>query len=113
MYRKLVAITLFVSFLAMASSGMMMFVIEKPSFTIQMHPVHKLFGLIMVIAVICHLTLNYKALLNYVKTKTPALYAGVLSVLLVVLYGVVINNQIPEEIATPMDALAAKAEGHE
>lgn len=35
MIRKLAAIGLFVSFLAMPSLGMMMFVIEKPSFTIQ------------------------------------------------------------------------------
>lgn len=37
MFRKFVAVTLFVSFIAMATSGMMMFVIERPSFTIQMH----------------------------------------------------------------------------
>ena len=52
MFRKLVAVTLFVSFIAMATSGLMMFFIEKPSFTIQMHPVHKLFGLLLVFAVI-------------------------------------------------------------
>ncbi|HAN60078.1 MAG TPA: hypothetical protein DCQ11_04415 [Gammaproteobacteria bacterium] len=55
MFRKLVAVTLFVSFIAMATSGLMMFFIEKPSFTIQMHPVHKLFGLLLVFAVIGHL----------------------------------------------------------
>ena len=55
MFRKLVAVTLFVSFIAMTTSGLMMFFIEKPSFTIQMHPVHKLFGLLLVFAVIGHL----------------------------------------------------------
>ena len=59
MFRKIVATTLFVSFLAMATSGLMMFFIEKPSFTIQMHPVHKLFGMLMVLAIIAHLSLNY------------------------------------------------------
>jgi len=53
---KFVAVTLFVSFIAMATSGMMTFVIERPSFTIQMHPVHKLFGLLMVMAAATHRT---------------------------------------------------------
>ncbi|RLA09350.1 MAG: hypothetical protein DRQ54_02980 [Gammaproteobacteria bacterium] len=110
MPRKLIGITLFVSFIAMATSGMMMFVIEKPSFTIQMHPVHKLFGLIMIAAVVGHLSFNYRTLLNYVKTTAVAVLGGVLVVLMVVLYGVALNNQVSAEIAEPMDALAAQAE---
>ena len=58
MIRKLAAIGLFVSFLATPSLGMMMFVIEKSSFTIQMHLVHKLFGLLMIISVVAHLCFN-------------------------------------------------------
>ena len=111
MPRKLIDITLFVSFIAMATSGMMMFVIEKPSFTIQMHPVHKLFGLVMIAAVIGHLSFNYRMLFRYLKTTAVAVFGGVLVVLMVVLYGVALNNQVPAEIAEPMDALAAEAEG--
>ncbi|MDZ4294012.1 MAG: DUF4405 domain-containing protein [Hydrogenophaga sp.] len=110
MIRKLAAIGLFVSFLAMASSGMMMFVIEKPSFTIQMHPVHKLFGLLMIITVVAHLSFNYRALLNHLKTRSVAWAGGVLVVLLVVLYGVALNNQLPEDLAQQMDAAAAQIE---
>ena len=69
MVRKLTAITLAVSFVAMSTSGLMMFVIEKPSFTIQMHPVHKLFGLILILAVISHLFFNYKSLLEYLRNN--------------------------------------------
>ena len=110
MLRKIVAVSLFVSFIAMATSGMMMFVIEKPSFTIQMHPVHKLFGLIMILSVIGHLCFNMKSLLTYVKSKAVATVGGVLVSLLVVLYGVALNNEVPAEIAEPMDALGAQAE---
>lgn len=113
MVRKLFAISLFISFLAISTSGMMMFVIEKPSFTIQMHPVHKLFGLLMIISVIGHLSFNYRALLAYLKTKTVAVFGSVLVVVLVLLYGVAINNAVPENIAKPMDALASQAESHE
>jgi hypothetical protein len=113
MFRKIIATTLFVSFLAMASSGMMMFFVEKPSFTIQMHPVHKLFGLLMVLAIIGHLSLNYRALLKHLKTKSVSIYGAVLIVILMALYGVSINNEVPKDIAEPMDALAAQAEAQE
>ena len=113
MFRKLVAVTLFVSFIAMATSGLMMFFIEKPSFTIQMHPVHKLFGLLLVFAVIGHLILNYRALLNHLKTKSVSIFGAGLIVILVLLYGVSLNNKVPKELAEPMDALAAKVESRE
>lgn len=111
MFRKLVSVSLLVSFIAMSTSGMMMFIIEKPFFTIQMHPVHKLFGLLMILSVIGHLSLNYRSLFNYMKTKAVPVFGSVLVVVLVMLYGVAMNNQVPESIATPMDALAAQAEG--
>lgn len=110
MFYKLVAVTLFVSFIAMSTSGLLMFVIERPSFTIQMHPVHKLFGLIMVAAMVAHIALNFRALRAYVRTRAVAITGGVLVALLVVLYAVAINNKLPPEIAEPMDALGAQAE---
>ena len=110
MFRKIVATTLLVSFLAMATSGLMMFFVERPSFTIQMHPVHKLFGLVMVFAVIAHLSLNYRALLNHLKTKAVSIFGSVLVVILVALYGVSLNNEVPKDIAKPMDELANQAE---
>jgi len=113
MFRKIVAVALFISFIAMSTSGLMMFFIEKPSFTIQMHPVHKFFGLIMIFAVIGHLSFNFKALGSYLKTKVVAIVGGVMVCMLVLLYGVALNNKVPLEIATPMDALAAEAESHE
>ena len=111
MFRKIVATALFVSFIAMASSGLMMFFIEKPSFTLQMHPVHKLFGLVMVASVIGHLFLNYRSLLNHLKTRMVAAVGGVLVVALVFLYSVALNNQVPADLAQQMDSAAAQAEG--
>ena len=84
MVRKMTAITLLVSFIAMSSSGLMMFVIEKPSFTIQMHPVHKLFGLILILAVIFYLFFNYKSLAGYLKKKLNILYGSFLVMLLII-----------------------------
>ncbi len=113
MFRKIIAVALFVSFLAMSTSGLMMFFIEKPSFTIQMHPVHKFFGLIMILSVIGHLSFNLKSILHYVKNRSVAIFGGVMVCMLVLLYGVALNNEVPPEIAIPMDQLAAEAESRD
>jgi len=113
MLRKIIAVALFISFIAMSTSGLMMFVIEKPSFTIQMHPVHKLFGLIMILSVIGHLSYNFKSILMYVRNQWVAVFGGVMVSLLVILYGVAMNNEVAPEIAIPMDKLAAEAESHD
>ena len=113
MFRRIVAVALFVSFIAMATSGLMKFVIEKPSFTIQMHPVHKLFGLIMILSVIGHLSFNFKSLIGYLKTRVVAIFGGIMVALLVILYGAALNNEVPAHIAGPMDELAAQVEARE
>jgi hypothetical protein len=113
MFRKIVAVSLFVSFMAMSTSGLLMFFIEKPSFTIQMHPVHKLFGLILILSVIGHLSFNMKSLVTYIKNRSVAVVGGVMVCLLVLLYGVALNNEVPPEIAIPMDKLGAEAESRE
>lgn len=113
MSRKIIAVTLLVSFIAMSTSGMMMFIIEKPSFSIQMHPVHKVFGLVMIVSVIGHLFFNYRSMIKYLTKKSVALYSGILVCMLVVLYGIAINNKIPENIAAPLDKLAEQAESKE
>ena len=108
--RKIAAVTLAVSFVAMATSGLMMYVVEKPSFTIQMHPVHKTFGLLMVAAAIAHLSLNFRGLLGHLKTRSIAAYGSVLVAALVILYGIAVNKTIPPELAQQMDAAAAQAD---
>ena len=108
MFRKIVALALFVSFIAMSTSGLMMFVIEKPSFTIQMHPVHKVFGLLMILSVLGHLSFNMKSIVSYLKNRSVAIFGGVMVCILVLLYGVALNNEVPTAIAVPMDKLAAQ-----
>jgi hypothetical protein len=110
MLRKIAAVTLAISFVAMATSGLMMFVVEKPSFTIQMHPVHKTFGLLMVAAAIAHLSLNFRGLLAHLRTRSVAVYGSVLAALLVAAYGAAVHKTVPPELAQQMDAAAAKAD---
>src|SRR5512134_563895 len=106
MFRRVVALTMLVSFIAMSTSGAMMFVIERPSFTIQMHPVHKVFGLLMVIAAIAHLTLNFRSIKAHLKLRSGVVAASILSALLVLLCGAAMNNAVPPELARQMDSAA-------
>lgn len=110
MFRRIVAMALLVSFIAMATSGAMMFVIEKPSFTIQMHPVHKLFGILMVAAALAHLTLNFRSIKAHLTLRSGQVAVSLLTLLLVLLYAAAANNRVPPELAERMDAAAASAE---
>jgi cytochrome b561 len=113
MLRKIAAVSLAVSFVAMATSGILMYVVEKPSFTMQMHPVHKVFGILMILAALTHLSLNFRGLVNHLKTRSVAVYGSALVAVLVLLYGVAINKEIPPELAQQMDEAAAKVEGED
>ena len=108
--RKITAVSLLVSFIAMSTSGITMLIISKPSFTIQMHPVHISFGIILIISVLSHLMFNYKSLLLYLKSKIPSLVLSSLTVLLVVAYGFSASKQIPENLAIQMDKAAFEAD---
>lgn len=110
MTRRLVATLLLISFIAVASSGLMMFVIEKPSFTIRMHPVHKAFGVLLVVAVAAHLTLNWRLLFRHLATRSAMWVGGLLVCMLVGAYVVAARNEVPADLARQMDEAAAKAE---
>tara|TARA_R110000787_G_scaffold29713_1_gene80471 strand:- start:3810 stop:4157 length:348 start_codon:yes stop_codon:yes gene_type:complete len=110
MFRRLVAVSMLVAFVAMSTSGLMMLVIEKPSFSIQMHPVHKTFGILMVLAAICHIYLNSARLKTHLKERSGQLTAALMTTILVVLYGVSMQNELPADLAATMDEAAAAAE---
>lgn len=108
--RKITAIALLLSFVAMASSGVLMMIVDRPSFSIRMHPVHKLFGIVMVLAALSHLGLNARAALAYLKERSVLLVAAVLVVALVGSYGVVLLRPLPAGPAEQLDKAAAELE---
>lgn len=113
LFRRFVAVALLVSFVAMATSGLMMFVIERPSFSIQMHPVHKLFSLLMIAAATCHIILNRRPLLAHLKHARAGIFGGVLAAGLAALYILAFSNPVAPELAAQMDNAAAAAEARE
>lgn len=108
--RALTAITLFISFVAMSTSGLLMLVIDRPSFTIRMHPVHKLFGVLMVLAVLSHLGLNHRMLLAHARQRAVAWVGAGLGAVLVLLYAVVAFNAPDPGQAAIIDQAAQRLE---
>jgi uncharacterized membrane protein len=113
MRRKLTAIALLVSFTAMSTSGLLMLIIDRASFTVQMHPVHKVFGILMIIAALSHLQLNARALSAHLKQRAGAIAGVVLTALLVSAYAAAVMNPVPKELAEPLDRAARQAEAED
>lgn len=86
MIRKIASTTLLVSFVALASSGMMMMVIDTFEFQLRMHPVHKLFGIAMVVSGLVHVYLNFKSIKKYLSSRKVLIYGVVLVVFMFLLY---------------------------
>jgi hypothetical protein len=110
MWRRLTAMGLFVSFVAMATSGGMMFVVEQPSFTIAMHPVHKLFGLLMVVCACSHIWLNRHAIGQHVRQRSAAIVLVILTMMLTLLYGVTMQTDRNTPVAQELDKLGKQFE---
>ncbi len=110
MFRKFIAIIMLISFVAMSTSGLLMFFVDRPSFTVQMHPVHKLFGLLLVVTALGHIGLNARSLKTYLKTRSVAIACSALIASLVVLYAFALSRPLSSEQAAALDAVAKKLE---
>src|SRR4030042_5668449 len=67
--KRYISIMTGVSFIALATSGMMMIFIGGFEIMIRMHLVHNLFGIVMSIAGIFHIYYNFKPIKNYLKNR--------------------------------------------
>lgn len=108
--RRITAIALLVSFVAMATSGLLMLIVDKPSFSLRMHPVHKLFGIVLIVAALSHLQLNARAIGAHLRERSGTLAAAVLVAALVSTYAIVALNPLPPDVAEPLDKAAERAE---
>lgn len=97
MLRKCVSITMVFSLIALSSSGLLMIILNSFSFQLQMHPVHKIFGVIMILAGSIHLYLNFKPIKVYLKNRKVLILASILSILLILLFAVGLSKPIDQE----------------
>lgn len=98
MIRKIVSTTLLVSLMAIASSGIMMIVIDSFEFQLRMHPVHKIFGIVMTIAGILHVCYNFKSIKKYLDSKTVLVFGIVMIAIMMLLYVVGFNKPLDKSI---------------
>lgn len=97
MLRQCVSITLVLSLIALSSSGLLMIILNSFSFQLQMHPVHKVFGIIMALAGCFHVYLNFKPIKNYLTNKKVIVFAAILSVFLVFLIVIGLTKPLDSE----------------
>lgn len=105
MLRQYVSITLAVSLVALGSSGMLMIVLNSLAFQFQMHPVHKIFGVVMVVAGCLHVYLNFTPIRTYLKKRKVLVVATALSVLLLLLFAIGFNKSMDTETIEQIEQL--------
>jgi drug/metabolite transporter (DMT)-like permease len=98
------------SLIALGFSGMLMIVLNSFSFQLQMHPVHKIFGIIMVIAGSLHLYLNVKPIKIYLQNRWVMLFAATMSALLLVLIIAGLNKPMDPELVEQVQQIMSQME---
>lgn len=87
-----------------------MFLIDCLSFTLQMHPVHKLSGLQPVSAAMAHTTLNFRSPKANLKTRSVSIVGAVPIAAPGGLDGAALHQSVLGDKAAALDALSGKAE---
>lgn len=112
MLRQCVSIALVFSLIALSTSGVLMIILNSFTFQMQMHPVHKIFGIIMVIAGCLHVYLNFKPIKNYLGNMKILAFSTVLSVALISLFIVGLNKPMDLEKVEQIQQIMSEMGSH-
>lgn len=110
MLRQFLSITLVISFIALGVSGSFMIILNSFAFQLQMHPVHKVFGIIMVIAGFFHVYLNLTLIKNYLKNRNTLVLGAAMSCLLSFLVVVGLNKPLDRTSVEEVEQLMSQME---
>lgn len=110
MLRQFVSITLVISFMALGISGLLMIMLNNFTFQLQMHPVHKVFGIIMILAGSFHIYLNITPIKNYLKNKKTLVLGVTLSFFLTFLVIVGLNKPMDQTNVEKIEQLMSQME---
>lgn len=113
MLRQLTSITLLVSLIALASSGLLMIILGSFEFQLQMHPIHKVFGVIMCVAGGLHTYLNFKPIKAYLKEKKLLIAGVLLSIFMILLVVVGMNKPLDQDIIKSIEHSMSQLESNE
>jgi len=96
-----------VSFLAMASSGLLMLMNKGFAFQLKMHPVHNTFGILIVLLGGIHVLLNLNLMKSYLQ-KNPILALGIGTLcMLVFLYVAGFNRELDPVVMQKLNEISA------
>ena len=110
MLRKITSTTLFVSLIALASSGIMMLVINGFGFQLRMHPVHKIFGILMILCGCLHIYYNFTSVKKYLKSKSILLYTVGMILFMFLLYFAGYKKPLDQNIIKEIDVKTMQLE---
>lgn len=110
MFRKIVSVTMAAAFAAMASSGLLMLFSGSMAYQFRVHPVHKVFAVVMVTAGLCHLALNRGALKAYLKERAPLIAGVALALVMAAGYIAGFTRALDEEKGRVLDEIAGQME---
>lgn len=111
MFRKITSLTLLVSLVALSTSGILMIVLGSFEFQLQMHPVHKIFGVLLTVFGAIHLYLNFGAIKKYLGTKKLILFTVFLTAMMVSLYAVGMAKPLDLEKVQQIENIMKTMEG--
>jgi len=94
MAKKYTSIILFVSLVALGSSGLLMMFPESLAFRLRMHPVHNIFGIAMCISGCLHVCFNFRLLKSYFKHRQILIMSISLVVVLILSYTIGLHRPI-------------------
>ena len=103
MIRKIASTTLLVSLIALASSGIMMIVLNSYEFQLRMHPVHKIFGILMTISGILHIFYNFKSIKRYLDSKKVLLFGIIMMLVMLLLYFAGFKKPLDKNVIKEME----------
>ena len=103
--KRYISIITGVSFIALATSGMMMIFIGGFELMLRMHLVHNFFGIVMSIAGLFHIYYNFKPIKKYLKNRRIVIFTAFLSVVLIFLYGIGLNVDINLEMINQIETI--------
>jgi hypothetical protein len=107
--RRVSSVTLAVAFVAMATSGLLMLVVDRLGFQLRMHPVHNVFGIIMVVAGLLHACFNWKALTAHLRPRWAMTLGALLAGMMVLLLLGGLTSPIDGEVIRKVDGLLSAA----
>lgn len=111
MFRQFISITLLVSLAALSSSGILMIVLGSFEFQLQMHPVHKVFGILLTLSGAFHVYYNFGAIKKYLGKKKIMLFAVSMTFVMVALYGIGMAKPIDAEKVEQIEKIMRTMEG--